>query len=229
MSKLEYTTNQQRSGELDKPLPIQIKDFYKNNGILKGVLDKLIGDFGKNRKAIPTGAVSSKLKVIRDINGKAQIDTGGKRPREVYNIEHFIPLGQLVANLMVYDFLIGLWKFKELENGELDGLEKGQNYIQTHYPLFHMSTIVTVEENIELIKVVYDFIKDATDEFGLIHYDEVLERCLNGEHYVKVGITFHKEYFEFNGKKIYPHLLPKGLQKLMGKKSKKIKEGNEWW
>tara|TARA_B100000287_G_scaffold317564_1_gene301249 strand:+ start:2851 stop:3729 length:879 start_codon:yes stop_codon:yes gene_type:complete len=216
------------------------KEVLEDNEVTKKVTGMLMGDFGRARKGFPTGGVSRALGVIQDKYGNNIIDLDGRAPKSVYNIEHFIPLGQVLVPLMIYDYLTGVWKFKVKDDGRLGELEKGQNRIEYVYPLANFTILVSVEENRALIKIVDD-IKEECRVDGIIDMDMVLEKMMAGEHYERADIVLHDKFLDVkyknSGTKIYPEHIPEGMKRLMGKKPKKkksdkikkVKQLHHWW
>jgi hypothetical protein len=217
------------------------EEILEDTSVIKKVTGMLMGDFGRARKGFPTGGVSGALGVIQDKYGNNIIDLDNRTPKSVYNIEHFIPLGQVLIPLMIYDYLTGVWKFEVKEDGKLGELVEGRYRVENVYPLANFTILTTAEENQALIKIV-NAIKEECRVDGLINMDLVLEKMMAGEHYERANIVLHSEFLNVkypkSGKKIYPQHMPEGMMQLMGKRPKRKKKKkvmkqmqrlHDWW
>ena len=213
-------------------------EILEDTSVIKRITGMLMGNFGRGRKGFPTGGVSSALGVIQNKYGENIIDLDNRTSKSVYNIEHFIPLGQVLIPLMIYDYLTGVWKFEVKEDGKLGEIVEGRYRVENVYPLANFTILTTTEENEALIKIV-NAIKEECRVNGLINMDLVLEKMMAGEHYERANIVLHSEFltvkYPKSDKKIYPQYMPEGMMYQMGKKPKRkkvmkqIKETHTWW
>jgi hypothetical protein len=201
--------------------------------IMKKHLTTFLGDFGNGRKGFPLGLVSTSLELEYDdkkrIN-KFKKNWENKNCPTYPNREHFFPI-EFQATLIIEDYINGHWKFNRLPNGELDGMKKGQRYIEWNYPYYHHIVWVTREENLRLIEAINRItLEEISPSTNIPNMEKIKERIRNSEHYKMANITFYTDIIDINGERSYDKLIDESFRKLQTGKKVKIKRlSDEFW
>jgi hypothetical protein len=220
--------------------------------IVRGIFNKSFSDFGKKRKGIWTGFISTRIpmeynedlrcaiipnswsdEVIR-VNKKTNKQEKVKKKLKP-NLEH------IFYNSIAFDYIMQKIQMKELtfefnKEGSVIGINKGETIIQDIIPMLIATTYVTDEENKKLKKCVERKIKKQSEFESYINFDNLHEWLCKAEHYKECDIKFYDKFYNYkepNKKEIYtaqPDVLLTGLTNfsslMTDKKPKKLKIDN---
>lgn len=215
--------------------------YYKNNiptktnmnstkiDILRAEIGAKLGNFGKKRQGFPTGLVSKKVELVENLSKQCfDIVKKPKSDLSRAEVEHIFPIKFQVL-MIIQDYLDGRWKFEVLEGGKLGDFENGQKYVEINYPIFHLTTITTREENMNLVPEINRIIEhykasDKVTPVGQHDMESVRKAIENAEHYKRNNIVFYKDVTLVGIHQHHFQLVSSSYKELMGKRI--IKKSN---
>ena len=207
-------------------IPIKTNFNSTKMDILRAEIGMKLGNFGKRRQGFPTGLVSKNVELVENLSKQCfDIVKKPKSDSSRAEVEHIFPIKFQVL-MIIQDYLDGRWKFEVLEGGKLGDFEKGQKYVQNNYPLFHLTTITTREENMTLVPEINRIIEywknsDKKTPVGTHDMGSVREAIENAEHYKRSNIVFYKDFTPVGIRQHHFQLVSSSYKELMGKRKKK--------